>query len=109
MFWDEAVALDSTIAARDERNMPLCRQGELAALWRDNGLQRVEELPITIELSFASFDDYWRPFLGGQGPAGAYRRHCPNHGVPRSRPGSVAGCSAHATTGHSRFRPARVR
>lgn len=72
VFWDEAVALDSTIAARDERNMPLCRQGELAALWRANGLQRVEELPIIIELSFASFDDYWRPFLGGQGPAGAY-------------------------------------
>ena len=72
VFWDEAVALDSTIAARDERNMPLCRQGELAALWRANGLQRVEELPITIELTFASFDDYWRPFLGGQGPAGAY-------------------------------------
>jgi SAM-dependent methyltransferase len=71
-FWDEAVALDSTIAARDEGNMPLCRQGELAALWRASGLQRVEELPITIELSFASFDDYWQPFLGGQGPAGAY-------------------------------------
>ncbi len=72
VFWDEAVALDATIAARDERNMPLCRQGELAALWRANGLQRVEELPIAIELSFASFDDYWLPFLGGQGPAGAY-------------------------------------
>jgi SAM-dependent methyltransferase len=72
VFWDEAVGLDATIAARDERNMPLCRQGELAALWRANGLQRVEELPLTIELSFASFDDYWRPFLGGQGPAGAY-------------------------------------
>ncbi len=72
VFWDEAVILDPPIAARDERNMPLCRQGELEALWRANGLQRVEELPITIELSFASFDDYWRPFLGGQGPAGAY-------------------------------------
>jgi SAM-dependent methyltransferase len=71
-FWHEAVALDSTIAARDERNMPLCREGELAALWRANGLQRVEERPLTIELSFASFDDYWRPFFGGQGPAGAY-------------------------------------
>lgn len=23
VFWDEAVALDSTIAARDERNLPL--------------------------------------------------------------------------------------
>ena len=52
--------------------LPLCRRGELAALWRVNGLQRVEEQPIAIELSFACFDDYWLPFLGGQGPAGAY-------------------------------------
>ena len=72
VFWDEAVALDSAIAARDERHMPLCRRGELAALWRDSGLGLVEEQPIRIELLFASFDDYWRPFLEGQGPAGAY-------------------------------------
>ena len=23
-------------------------------------------------MAFASFDDYWQPFLRGQGPAGAY-------------------------------------
>lgn len=72
VFWDEAVALNSTIAARDERHMALCRRGELAALFRANGLQQVEEQPIAIETSFVSFDDYWLPFLGGQGPAGAY-------------------------------------
>ena len=32
----------------------------------------VGERPLTIEQPFASFDDYWSPFLGGQGPAGAY-------------------------------------
>ncbi len=72
IFWDEAVARDPTVAARDERNMPLCRLGELAALWRAHGLVQVEEQPLTIQLSFASFEDYWSPFLGGQGPAGAY-------------------------------------
>jgi SAM-dependent methyltransferase len=72
VFWDEAVALDPTIAARDERNMPLSKRGELSALWRSTGLERVEEQPISIELPSASFDDYWQPFLGGQGPAGAY-------------------------------------
>lgn len=71
-FWDEAVDLDPETAARDERNMPLCARGELAALWRGHGLGGVEEEPIIIELAFTSFDDYWRPFLGGQGPAGAY-------------------------------------
>lgn len=72
VFWDEAVALDPPLAARDERDMPLCREGELAALWHARGLEDVEDQPIVIDLSFSSFDDYWRPFLGGQGPAGAY-------------------------------------
>ena len=72
VFWDEAVALDPAIAARDERSMPLCRRGELTALWRAHALAAVEEQPIVFELPFASVDDYWMPFLGGQGPAGAY-------------------------------------
>jgi SAM-dependent methyltransferase len=72
VFWDEAVALDPAVAARDERNMPLCRRGELAALWREHGLAQVEEQPLTIRMSFSSFEDYWEPFLGGQGPAGAH-------------------------------------
>jgi SAM-dependent methyltransferase len=77
VFWDEAVALDPAIAARDERNMPLCKGGELAALWRAHGLEHVGERPLAIDLDFASFDDYWRPFLGGQGPAGAYTASLP--------------------------------
>jgi SAM-dependent methyltransferase len=72
VFWDEAVALDPAAAARDEGNMPLCRSGELAALWREHGFAQVEERPLTIRMSFSSFEDYWEPFLGGQGPAGAY-------------------------------------
>jgi SAM-dependent methyltransferase len=71
-FWDEAVALDRAIASRDERHMPLCKQGELSALWRAHGLQQVDEQPLVIDQAFESFDDYWSPFLGGQGPAGAY-------------------------------------
>lgn len=77
VFWDEAVALEPSVAGRDERNMPLCRRGELAALWRAHGLQQVEERALAVELSFASFEDYWSPFLGGQGPAGAYAASLP--------------------------------
>ena len=72
VFWDEAVALDPSIDARDERHMPLCRQGELGALWRQGGLTDVVEVPLVTETPFASFDDFWSPFLTGQGPAGAY-------------------------------------
>lgn len=71
-FWDGAVALDPAAASRDERHMSLCRRGELSALWRDVGLDDVDEAALTIEMEFASFDDYWQPFLAGQGPAGAY-------------------------------------
>ena len=71
-FWDAAVALDPDAAPRDERHMPLCTHGALAELWRAHGLQDVDEQPLTIEMKFASFDDYWQPFLCGQGPAGVY-------------------------------------
>jgi SAM-dependent methyltransferase len=72
VFWDEAVALDQAVATRDERNMRFSRSGELGAFWRAHGLLEVHEQALTIETRFASFDDYWAPFLGGQGPAGAY-------------------------------------
>ncbi len=72
VFWDEAIAFDPAIEPHDERHMPLCRQGELAALWRQAGLQDVQEAPLDVVLHFASFDDYWAPFLLGQGPAGVY-------------------------------------
>jgi len=71
-FWDEAVAITPADAAKDERNMPLCRQGDLGTLWRERGLQDVVEEDLTIETPFASFDDFWMPFLEKQGPAGVY-------------------------------------
>jgi SAM-dependent methyltransferase len=72
VFWDEAVALDPAADARDERHMPLCRQGELGALWRERRLEDVSEAALTILTPFVSFDDYWSAFLERQGPAGAY-------------------------------------
>jgi ubiquinone/menaquinone biosynthesis C-methylase UbiE len=72
VFWDEAVALDPVAEPRDERHMRFCRQGELADLWRQHGLIEIQARPLTVPLEFASFDDYWLPFLDGQGPAGAY-------------------------------------
>jgi SAM-dependent methyltransferase len=72
VFWDEAVKVTPAADQRDERRMPLCRQGELATLWRLHGLQDVVEEGLTIETKFASFADFWEPFLGRQGPAGAH-------------------------------------
>lgn len=76
-FWDEAVALNPAATPKDERNMPFCRRGQLAALWRELDLHDVVEEPLTIETRFASFDDFWAPFLEKQGPAGAYTASLP--------------------------------
>jgi SAM-dependent methyltransferase len=72
LFWDTVVALRPTDAQKDERHMRLCRHGELAALWRSHDLQDVTEDALTVTTAFASFDDYWTPFLEKQGPAGQY-------------------------------------
>ena len=77
-FWDAAVALDPSAAPRHEGRMPLCRAGELEELWRATGLEHVREGPIVIEMRFASFDDFWRPFLGGVGPSGGYAASLPS-------------------------------
>jgi SAM-dependent methyltransferase len=71
-FWDEATAFDPELLGRDEKNMPLSKRGELLALFRDAKLEAVSETALVIEMEFASFDDYWQPFLLGQGPAGSY-------------------------------------
>jgi SAM-dependent methyltransferase len=73
-FWDAAVELNPSADTLDERHMPLCRAGELAALWRRAGLADVVEQPLDTTMRFESFADFWDPFLSGQGPAGAYTR-----------------------------------
>jgi SAM-dependent methyltransferase len=72
VFWDEVDAFDPTMVSADEAHMPLTHHGDLAALWTKAGLAHVEETAVVIEQHFASFDDYWTPFLLGVGPAGTY-------------------------------------
>jgi SAM-dependent methyltransferase len=72
-FWDAAVELDPDAAKMDEGvRFPLCRPEALEKLFASAGLQNVGVKPIDIPTFFADFDDYWQPFLGGQGPAPAY-------------------------------------
>ncbi len=72
-FWDAAAELDPSAAKLDEGiRFPLCHPEKLAALFTGAGLDGVEVTAIDIATPFASFEDYWRPFLGGQGPAPAY-------------------------------------
>lgn len=67
IFFDEAGATEH----HDERLTALLQPGALAALFRKCGLDAIEEA-LDIPMHFASFDDYWSPFLLGVGPAGAH-------------------------------------
>lgn len=72
-FWDAAAALDPLASELDEgRRFPLCQPEPLERLFTEAGLQDVEVIPIDISTNFRDFDDYWTPFLGGQGAAPAY-------------------------------------
>ena len=72
-FWDQAVALDPAACDLDEgRRFPLCRPDVLVRVFEAARLADVRCEPIEILTPFASFDDYWRPLLGGTGPAPSY-------------------------------------
>jgi SAM-dependent methyltransferase len=74
MLWDTAVAIDPN--ARVARNSlfanPVAIPGGLSGFFREAGLVAVEEQSLTIRMEYANFEDYWQPFLGGQGPVGTY-------------------------------------
>jgi SAM-dependent methyltransferase len=72
-FWDTAAAIDPAAVQLDEgRRFGLCQPEPLAGLFQDAGLVQVGVRPIEVPTRFRDFDDYWTPFLGGQGPAPGY-------------------------------------
>jgi SAM-dependent methyltransferase len=72
-FWDAAVALDPAARALDEGpRFPVCRPDALAGLFTTAGLRDVDTRAVDVPTVFRDFDDYWTPFLGGQGPAPGY-------------------------------------
>ncbi|MDT3686851.1 MAG: methyltransferase domain-containing protein [Pseudorhodoplanes sp.] len=80
-FWDAAIALDPAARGLDEGlRFPLCRPDALNALFAGAGLSDVAVTAIDIPTVFADFDDYWSPFLGGQGPAPGYCMKLPEAG-----------------------------
>ena len=72
-FWNAAAALDPAAFDLDEgRRFPFCNPESLADLFKEAGLYRTEARPIDIPTDFKTFDDFWSPFLGGQGPGPGY-------------------------------------
>jgi SAM-dependent methyltransferase len=78
LFWDAAAAVDPGNADLDEgTRFPLCNPGPLSNLWVAAGLRDVDVHGIEIPTVFRDIDDYWQPFLGGQGAAPGYYASLP--------------------------------
>ncbi len=72
-FWDAAIALDPAVRELAEGpRFSICQPDPLATLFRDSGLRNVVVRAIDVPTVFRDFDDYWAPFLGGQGLAPGY-------------------------------------
>lgn len=72
-FWTAAVGLDP--AARDlteDRRFPFCSREGLIALAQQAGLDAVDVTAVESPSVFQDFEDYWRPFTLGAGPAPGY-------------------------------------
>jgi SAM-dependent methyltransferase len=73
LFWDAAAALDRQALVLDEgRRFPICQKEALRALWQEGGFVQVDCCDLEVPTPFRSFDEFWSPFLGGQGPAPTY-------------------------------------
>ncbi len=70
VFWTAALDLDPK--APGEADLPGTRRGHLAALLTAAGLDAPTDTSLGVEVAHPTFDDWWRPFELGVGPAGSY-------------------------------------
>jgi len=72
-FWDAVKDVDPSAAELDEgRRFAICQPDALESLFRKAGLANVISNSIEIPTRFSTFDEFWKPFLGGTGPAPSY-------------------------------------
>jgi len=72
-FWDVACELDPAAADLNEgHRFSFANPEALAELWTGAGLTDVRTTAVMVPTVFEDFDDFWSPFLGGQGPAPGY-------------------------------------
>jgi ubiquinone/menaquinone biosynthesis C-methylase UbiE len=72
-FWDAAVALDPAARPLHEGvRFGFCRPEALRSMFTRAGLADVEVDAVVVPTVFRDVEDFWWPFLGGQGPAPTY-------------------------------------
>lgn len=101
-FWAAATALDSAaLDLAEDRRFPFCAPDQLVDLAARAGLASVDSAPIEVPTAFKDFEDYWRPFTLGAGPAPGYcmslapatrqrLKEKLDAGLPRREDGSIA-------------------
>lgn len=72
-FWEQAAELDPNAVALDEaRRFAAWNPSYLESLCQAVGLEPIDAAVLSIPTAFGSYDDFWRPFLGGAGPGPSY-------------------------------------
>jgi SAM-dependent methyltransferase len=76
IIFDTASMLDPNAAERRARacSRQLVQRDGLARAWTDAGLVDVKADALTIRMDFSSFDDFWMPHEGRDGPVADYLR-----------------------------------
>jgi SAM-dependent methyltransferase len=70
VFWEAAHELDPDV--EDESQLAGARQGHLSELFRTAGLHGIEERGLSVAVEHPSFEEWWKPFTLGVGPAGGH-------------------------------------
>ena len=70
LFWTAANEIGRHVA--DESRLPGAREGSLVEIFERAGVREVESSVVVADLEMATFDEYWKPFTRGVGPAGAH-------------------------------------
>jgi len=76
-FWraaEEAAPEEVRRQRSGNTSRPHASLDRLCDLWRGCGLANIETATLDISMPFASFADYWEPFLGGSTPTSAFGR-----------------------------------
>lgn len=74
IFFDTAAVLDPQANERRARNYtrPMTRPRELANAWHAAGFTDVVDSTLSIRMEYSSFEDYWAPLVGRDGPQAEY-------------------------------------
>jgi ubiquinone/menaquinone biosynthesis C-methylase UbiE len=73
LFWDTASEVSPNAKKYDEGiRFPICNIDNLKDTFLQAGLTNIEATYLDVYTIFRNFEDYWNPFLGGQGPAPTY-------------------------------------